>query len=386
MKRNWLVCFVVLLAVGLLVLRVDGAPRLLGWEATPAPDGVVRADVRGLRLRASPGTAGVIVAHLDALAPLSVTGRAGPPSDVWLQVVTAQGQQGWVSKQYVLLYVDLAAVPETGAGVVNLTGAPERSTAMPRGLISGITDNARRIFLNGQALGNRANVFSKVGDSITAAGYFLFPIGWGQYNLREYGYLLPAVEHFSAGSVSGTNSFANNSIAAANAWTTADVLDPINARPDVCEPGETPLECEYRVIRPAAALIMIGTNDMMLLPFEDYQANLAQIVELSIERGVLPVLSTLPPHAGMDEQVQAYNQFIADMAHGYGVPLWDYWLAMENLPGRGLSLDGIHPSWPPGDDITAAADFTAENLQFGYTMRNLTALQVLDVLWRQALY
>jgi hypothetical protein len=51
------------------------------------------------------------------------------------------------------------------------------------------------------------------------------------------------------------------------------------------------------------------------------------------------------------------------------------------LPNEGLGPDGIHPSAAPD-----SADFTADSLQFGYTVRNLTALQALDALWRLELY
>jgi hypothetical protein len=46
-----------------------------------------------------------------------------------------------------------------------------------------------------------------------------------------------------------------------------------------------------------------------------------------------------------------------------------------------LSSDGVHPSY-----VTShAADFTPEYLQYGYTVRNLTALQALDEVWRKAI-
>ena len=60
---------------------------------------------------------------------------------------------------------------------------------------------------------------------------------------------------------------------------------------------------------------------------------------------------------------------------------------MIQLPNNGLEADGVHPSYPP-DTIgqwEAAANFVGENLQYGYNMRNLSALQVLDALWRQVI-
>ena len=32
------------------------------------------------------------------------------------------------------------------------------------------------------------------------------------------------------------------------------ILNPVLARPGVCNSGETPLECEYRIVKPAVAL------------------------------------------------------------------------------------------------------------------------------------
>jgi hypothetical protein len=64
--------------------------------------------------------------------------------------------------------------------------------------IHNISPRARQIFLDGQAKGNRASVFSKAGDSITATWAFLNKIGDGIYSLNEYGYLQPAIGYFSS--------------------------------------------------------------------------------------------------------------------------------------------------------------------------------------------
>ena len=64
----------------------------------------------------------------------------------------------------------------------------------------------------------------------------------------------------------------------------------------------------------------------------------------------------------------------------------DYGRAMSVLPGLGISNDGVHPNYPVAGDYVSAVRFTEENLQYGYTMRNLLILQMLDVLYRQVLY
>lgn len=266
------------------------------------------------------------------------------------------------------------------------TETPVDSTLdLARGaILSGITDKTHAIYRLGQQLGNRANVFSKVGDSLTVATYVLYPVGWGAANLRQYQALLPVVEYFSAANARDGNSFANISLAADNGWTTQSVFDPARANHELCLPGEAPLICEYRLVRPAVALILLGTNDVAELSAAVYRDNMRRIIEISVNRGIVPVVSTLPQREGYGEQIAEFNAILWDLAQEYGIPLWDYGLAMSSLPDGGLSQDGVHPSWPPGDFV-AAADFSAGNLRYGYTLRNLTALLVLDILWRQVI-
>jgi hypothetical protein len=259
---------------------------------------------------------------------------------------------------------------------------PMQPTTVP--LITNLTDHNRQIFLRGQQLGNRANVFSKVGDSLTVATYVLYPIGWGAYNLHTHTSLQPVIDYFSAPVAETENSFSHISLAAENGWTTQSVLDPTRANPQVCQRYETPLLCEYRVMRPTIALILLGTNDVSQLPAEVFRGNLRRIIEISINRGVIPVISTLPDRASYSDQIRVFNGHIRELAREFGTPLWDYGAFMATLTNGGLAADGVHPSWPPGD-YAAAADFSPENLQYGYTLRNLTALQVLDDLWRQVI-
>ena len=233
------------------------------------------------------------------------------------------------------------------------------------------------------AAGNQAHVFSKIGDSITVAPTFLVPFGWGSFNLRDEGYLADVVNFYAGGWARNGNSFNNTSLAAKGGWSSFTVLSPSQADHSVCHAGEPPLWCEYRLSRPSVALIMVGTNDVMDSSSDAYRANLQRIVADSLSRGIVPVLSTIPAfhRAGYEARVAELNGIIADVAHQNDIPLWDYWSALESLPNEGLGPDGIHPSAAPN-----SADFTADNLQFGYTVRNLTALQALDALWHLELY
>lgn len=252
----------------------------------------------------------------------------------------------------------------------------------PKLYISNITPRAREIFLAGQARGNRADRFSKVGDSITIPPQFLALIDKGDYNLRRYAALQATIDFFSATPVRNGSSFANQSLAAKFGWPTRQVLNPWAAG-EICSAGEIPLECEYRLTQPAVALIMLGTNDVPSTPAAVYADALREIVEFSILRGVIPALSTIPSfnRAGSEQRPRELNAIVVALALDYQIPLWDFWAATQHLPNHGLSGDGVHPAWGP-----APADFTEDNLrQYGGAMRNLLALQMLDSLRTQVM-
>jgi lysophospholipase L1-like esterase len=129
------------------------------------------------------------------------------------------------------------------------------------------------------------------------------------------------------------------------------------------------------------ALIMLGTNDVPYTPDAEFEADLRRILDFTIERGVLPVLSTIPPlyRRGLEGRAEALNAVIARLAAEYELPLWDYYAALQPLPGTGMAADGVHPNWAPSG---RNADFSPENLEYGMVVRNLTGLYVLDAVWR----
>jgi hypothetical protein len=108
-----------------------------------------------------------------------------------------------------------------------------------------------------------------------------------------------------------------------------------------------------------------------------------RIIQLSLDWGVIPILSTIPMRPDIPETIYAYNDQIRDLTASYNLPVWDYASAMNALPNYGLAWDNLHPSSSPADDSPQNAGvFTPENLQYGYVMRNLTGLQILNDVWR----
>ena len=74
-----------------------------------------------------------------------------------------------------------------------------------------------------------------------------------------------------------------------------------------------------------------------------------------------------------------FNAIVRELAAEHEIPLWDTFAALDALPDRGLSADGVHLNAPP-DGRTAT--FDAEHLAYGVTVRNLGALDALDIVRR----
>ncbi|MBK8541264.1 MAG: SGNH/GDSL hydrolase family protein [Ardenticatenia bacterium] len=100
----------------------------------------------------------------------------------------------------------------------------------------GMKQRLRAVYDLGQARGNRAGVFIKVGDSISASGAFLTDLGCGLGRLGEYGALQEAVDHFAAtelpaGNSSARcgrgNSFTRRGQAAVVGWSAVHALRPL---------------------------------------------------------------------------------------------------------------------------------------------------------------
>ena len=284
----------------------------------------------------------------------------------------APNDQQFGAKAFAVITVP-GAVAEPPAG-------PVPSLPSDRPIISGVTSKSRQIFLAGQSMGNRADVFSRVGDSITHTPTFLDDIGLGRTVWYEYGGLKPVVSYFSSEIARTGNSFHSYSLASYGGWKVSDLLDPAKADP-LCA-GSAPLDCEYYNVKPSVAIILIGTNDCTgFTPLDSFQADLNRVIEISIEKGVIPVLTTIPWTSYND--AGQYNAIIIATARAHDTPLIDYWAAMEKAPNHGVGGDNVHPSVPPDGNC---ANFSPENLKYGYTIRNLVTLQMLDALWRQVLY
>lgn len=246
------------------------------------------------------------------------------------------------------------------------------------------TDIVAEIYATGQTMGNQAGVFTRVGDSDTTTGGYLRPIGMndGEFcELGAYGYLQETIDFYGESPLPNVpNSFDTTSLAAINGLTTVGVFDPFWADADLCESGEAPLNCEYRMVRPSVAVMMLGRMDVAYYEVDFYRENVRQLIEESMAQGVIPILTTFVvlPDNPVYENSLTFNTVLVDMAMAYDVPLINLWRAVQNLPRYGIGADFTHLSQAVGEFCT----FTGSELQLGGTLRNLLTLQALDAIRR----
>ncbi len=124
--------------------------------------------------------------------------------------------------------------------------------------------------------------------------------------------------------------------------------------------------------KPEVAIIMIGTNDIRQGKVPDsYRADLESIVSACLSAHCIPVLNTIPPRAGREEQTNELNLIVREVASEKNLPLVDYHAHIMKLrPGTTwqktlISADGVHPTGGKSQD------YSPENLKScGYALRN----------------
>jgi hypothetical protein len=241
-------------------------------------------------------------------------------------------------------------------------------------VIPEISEAMHAVYELGLALGNRSNVVTKVGDSLTADPLYLNPMSRGDHVLGPYDYLEDTISFFGA-------SVAELSVAARVGMASYVAFDPMWADPYICDLGETPLECEFRLKQPSIALIMFGGNDVRHTNVEGYTHNMRDIIELCLERGIIPVLSTFVflPDASLGDRSAAFNLALIDLAHEYEIPLINLWSAAQVIPGLGLEGDGVHMTH---SGFRYLKFDTGHEAWYGVPLRNLLTLVMLDELRR----
>jgi hypothetical protein len=232
-----------------------------------------------------------------------------------------------------------------------------------------VSANAKMIYQQGLEKGNFSDRFSKIGDCQNITTYFLAIFdNPNLYSLGpDYAYLQDTIDQFSG-------SFSRESAAVDGGMNVASVFSTHWTDKERCESLETPIACELRLNQPSIVLISMeetwGSNNQV----EDYEKYMRQILDTVIEFGAVPIIATKASNLEGDHQI---NQVIAKLAYEYDIPMWNFWLAVQPLRNQGLLEDGFH--------LTHGANYFDDpsNLKQAWPVRNLTALQAIDAVWRQ---
>jgi hypothetical protein len=246
----------------------------------------------------------------------------------------------------------------TATSTPDLRLKPEQWQDWP--IVPTLSPRALEIYRQGIAMGNDPKAFSKVGDcqSIKEAFMGLFDLKDRYVLTEDHKKFQDAIDNFSG-------HYNTDGEGVKGGFNAAAVLSPMWANPDVCLPGENPLECEIRVTKPTFMFIRLEvwwdgrTADQ-------YEAYMRRIIEYAIAHGVVPILATKADNLEGDGSL---NETTAKLAYEYDIPLWNFWLAVQDLPHHGLD-----PNRPDGFHISYDA----------WNVASFGGLETLDTLWRAA--
>ena len=257
-------------------------------------------------------------------------------------------------------------------------GLQESAPVLPDFGDDDLRNTVNGIFGNGQSIGNRAGVFTVAGDETAQASNYLDPFN----NPSDYALddstsgLQGAIDFFKATDLGGVTSFNAASLATGSGWKAGDLLNPDRADGSRCNPGETPLACEFRLAQPSVVIISVGLNDVTQgTDVNEFRSQIQQIVQAATSAGVIPVLTTIQPRPDNADRVREFNDAIIETADSANVPLYNLWRALNGLPNSGLNGDNASLSQAPGvpGDITGGAV-----AQGGVNLRNRDVLTLLD--------
>jgi len=231
-----------------------------------------------------------------------------------------------------------------------------------------VRQNTRQIFAKGQQLGRNPNAFSVVGDSTTEIPFFLARFDQRPYELGKYDYLQSVIDYFAG-------SYSRDSVAVRVGLHSYTLFDPLWADKALCLPNEAVLPCEIRLNNPSIVFIRLGSNDVGVT--ELFNESIREAVQYAIDNGIIPVIGT---KADRFEGSNQNNEILRQIAADFQVPLWEYDLVAGTMSGRGLDVDAVHMTTFYPHDYTLP-----EAYQRGHAMHNLTALMVLDTLWKEVI-
>ncbi|MEA3327489.1 MAG: SGNH/GDSL hydrolase family protein [Chloroflexota bacterium] len=221
-----------------------------------------------------------------------------------------------------------------------------------------VSQHVIEIYQDGQQQGRDPHSFSVIGDCQAIPFVFMGPYGRGDLEPdAAESQLWNVINTFDA-------SFKRWSVTARGGFTAASLLNPLQADPDSCKPGESPLTCEFRLNNPAFVFVTLET---WLEPetVDRYEGYLRQILDYVIERGTVPILLTKADASELRGVEHVINPAIVNLAYEYQLPVVNFWRSAQYLDNFGIDpgREGFHLS------------------DAGYNLKNTLALRALYQVW-----
>lgn len=270
-----------------------------------------------------------------------------------------------------------ASMGDTATSPAPIDAANQTPTAIPGWqelpIVPTVSPEMIEVYKRGLALGHDPNRFSKIGDCQNITTYYLSMFDSGNYRLGDqYAYLQPTIDHFKG-------SWWRESLAVKGGMNVAAVLNVMWANPDQCKKGETPLQCELRVYNPSIAIISM--EESWAGDLSNYDFYMRKIVDYVLSQDIVPILATRAETPTQERQI---NAIVAKIAADYHIPLWNFWAATAPLENNGITPppDGFHLTGKDESPEVRSFFDNPANLKFGWTQRNLTALQAIDAVYR----
>ncbi len=199
-------------------------------------------------------------------------------------------------------------------------------------IVPEISDTAKRIFEQGvHEFGTNPRIFSKIGDCQSVPSVFMGYYGMGYEGMlsQQDQYLQTTIDYFK-------DSFLLESLAVHDGMSVGSALTTTWSDPKICEKGENPILCELRVHNPSIMFVNLGTNWVDGLGMDVYYDYLAEIVDILVSHGVLPILTSKADNV---EGGNWINRVTAQVARDYDIPFYNFWVVAQYLTNQGLSAE-----------------------------------------------
>ena len=250
----------------------------------------------------------------------------------------------------------------------NVNGIPlNQFVVMPPAVL----ENMKQIFAKGQQLGNNAQRFSKVGDSIIEHPHYMVKFDTPDYDLGQYAYLQDVLNYYRG-------SYLRDSLSVRRGLHSWSWNNPTWSDKDQCLPDEGPVACEYRVYKPSVSFIVLGSNDVGVPEY--FRTSMEELVQYTIDQGIIPIIVTKADRHedGDHPEKNTNNTILKETASKFNIPVLDFDAVAGTMPNRGIDPeDGTHLTFYYAHDYSVPEAFTK-----GHAIHDLTSVIMLDNIWR----